>query len=224
LPCRFRCFEVTSETKSTVPAIIAEALRERIATGVLHPNEHLVESAIAIEFETSRAPVREALLMLETDGLVTRSPHRGFVVKKFSREEIHELYDATFRLEEVAFVKAITNATDVDFARLELNLRNQKRAIEAHDVRAYYFLNEEFHTILMEAAGNSFIARMHRSLRRASRPLSMLNMGQGLNMSHSHAEHCDQLEALRRRNAEAGLAAIRKQEQRSLRTLDIFYT
>jgi DNA-binding GntR family transcriptional regulator len=215
---------VTSETKSTVPAIIAEALRERIATGVLHPNEHLVESAIAIEFETSRAPVREALLMLETDGLVTRSPHRGFVVKKFSREEIHELYDATFRLEEVAFVKAITNATDVDFARLEHNLRNQKRAIEAHDVRAYYFLNEEFHTLLMEAAGNSFIARMHRSLRRASRPLSMLNMGQGLNMSHSHAEHCDQLEALRRRNAEAGLAAIRKQEQRSLRTLDIFYT
>lgn len=211
------------EIKSTVPGSIAKELADRIANGSLNPNEHLVESSIAVEFKTSRAPVREALLMLERDGLVTRSPHRGFVVKKFSRDEIHQLYDATFRLEEVAFAKAVKNVTEADFARLDQNLAGQHEAIEAHDIVTYYELNEKFHNILMEIAGNAFITRMHKSLRRSSRPLSMLNMGQGLNMSRSHAEHRQQFEALRRQDADAGLAAIREQEQRSLRTLDIFY-
>jgi DNA-binding GntR family transcriptional regulator len=210
--------------RKTAPEAIANALGDRIASGTLHPNEHLIEAAIAIEFGTSRAPVREALLMLEKDGLVIRSPHRGFVVKKFSRDEIHQLYDATFRLEEIAFIKAIENAREEDFQRLEANLDRQQQAIETHNVLAYYELNEAFHAMLMDIAGNVFITRTHRSLRRSSRPLSMLNMGQGQNMSSSHAEHKQQLEALRRRDKTAGLAAIREQEERSLRTLDIFYT
>lgn len=221
MPDRFNA--TVTQTKATAPGNIAMELADRISNGRLNPNEHLIEAAIAVEFKTSRAPVREALLMLERDGLVTRLPHRGFVVKKFSRKEIHELYDATFRLEEIAFVKAANNATEADFDRLEQNLATQQEAIEAHDILAYYELNERFHSILMEIAGNTFITGMHKSLRRSSRPLSMLNMGQGLNMNLSNAEHRRQLEALRRRDKEGGLAAIREQEQRSLRTLDIFY-
>jgi DNA-binding GntR family transcriptional regulator len=210
--------------KGTVPIKIAKHLGEMIADGRLHPNEHLIEANIALEFNTSRAPVREALLMLEKDGLVTRSPHRGFVVKKYSRAEIHQLYDATFRLEEVAFAKAVMNATEEDFVRLDEVLNSQATAIEAHDVPTYYKLNERFHAILMEISGNAFISRMHASLRRSARPLSVLNMGQGHNMSRSHAEHREQLEALRNRDYEAGTRAIRTQEERSLRTLDTFYS
>ena len=212
-----------TETKKTVPTIIAEAIALKIAKGILSPNEHLVETAIAEEFNTSRAPVREALLMLEKDRLVTRSPHRGFVVKKFSREEIHQLYDATFRIEEIAMQKAVQRVTEDDLKELEEILNSQKLAIERQDLVEYYDLNEAFHTRILDIAGNQFLKEMHQSLRRSSRPLSLLNMGQGKNMNLSYEEHVKQFMALKNRDAEAGIRAIREQESRSIRTLDIFY-
>lgn len=209
--------------KKTISISIAEEIALRIARGILHPNEHLVESALADEFQTSRAPVREALLMLERDKLVHKVPHRGFVVKKFSKDEIHQLYDATFRLEEIAMQKAIVNATQDDIEHLEEILKNQRSAIEGEDVIQFYELNEEFHASILSIADNQFITDMHQSLRRSSRPLSLLNMGQGKNMLLSYQEHSKQVEAIKRKDVEAGICAIREQEERSLKTLDIFY-
>lgn len=211
------------ELKKTVPTYIAEELALRISKGLLHPNEHLIETAIADEFSTSRAPVREALLMLERDRLVTRVPHKGFVVKKFTKEEIHQLYDATFRLEEIAMERAISNATQTDTKRLEENLEKQRLTLEAQNTIGYYELNEEFHSLIFSIAKNDFIAEMHRSLRKSARPLSILNMGQRNNMLSSYEEHRRQLDALKDGDVEAALMAIRDQEARSVKTLDIFY-
>jgi DNA-binding GntR family transcriptional regulator len=211
------------EVKKTVAAHIAEEISSRIANGFWSPNEHLVETKLAEEFKTSRAPVREALLMLEKERLVTRVPHHGFVVKKFDKKEIHELYDATFRLEEIGMEKAVINITDSDIHRLEGILERQRTAIENNDIVGYYALNEEFHVAIFEIAKNQFLAEMHRSLRKSARPLSVLNMGQGTNMLSSYEEHKRQFEALKLRDKDAGIQAIRDQEARSLKTLDIFY-
>ncbi len=195
----------------------------RIAKRMLHPNQHLVELAIAEEFKTSRAPVREALLMLEKDRLVEKIPHRGFVVRQFSKSEIHQLYDATFRLEEIAMQKAIHNVTQSDIAALEDILEKQREAIGNNDTVSYYDFNEQFHAYILFIAGNQFITEMHQSLRRSSRPLSLLNMGQGNNMSLSYEEHTRQFRALQTKDLSSGIQAIRDQEARSLKTLDIFY-
>lgn len=211
------------EEKKTVPVYIAEEIALRIAKGILNPNEHLVEAKIAEEFKISRAPVREALLMLEKNRLVTRVPHHGFVVKKFSKKEIHQLYDATFRLEEIAMEKAVNNVTDSDIERLEEILGRQRLAIESQDIIGYYALNEEFHAAILAIAKNEFLTEMHQSLRRSAHPLSVLNMGQGNNMLSSYDEHRRQVEALKQGDKEAGIQAIREQEARALKTLDIFY-
>lgn len=202
---------------------IAEELADRIAKGILHPNEHLVETVLAEEFNASRAPVREALLMLERDKLVTRVPHHGFVVKKFTRDEIHQLYDATFRLEEIVMQKAIDSATDEDLAELDDILRRQKEAVDRKDVLGYYELNEVYHYTLFRIANNNFLTEFHRSLRKSSRPLSLLNMGQSTNLYNSFDEHVKQVEALKAKDKEKALAAIREQESRSLKTLDFIY-
>jgi DNA-binding GntR family transcriptional regulator len=209
--------------KKTTPMFIAEQIASRIARGALHPNERLIETVLAEEFKTSRAPVREALLMLEKDRLVTRVPHHGFVVKKFSREEIHQLYDATFRLEEIAMEKAIRNVTDKDIGHLEEILEKQRLAIEKEDLLGYYELNEEYHAAIFSISKNEFLSEMHQSLRRSARPLSILNMGQGNNLFLSYDEHRRQVEALKKGDKDAAIAAIREQEARSIKTLDIFY-
>ncbi|WP_067933185.1 GntR family transcriptional regulator [Alicyclobacillus kakegawensis] len=209
--------------KETVASQIANEIAMRIAKRMLHPNQHLVELAIAEEFKTSRAPVREALLMLEKDRLVEKIPHRGFVVRQFSKSEIHQLYDATFRLEEIAMQKAIHNVTQSDIAALEDILEKQREAIGNNDTVSYYDFNEQFHAYILFIAGNQFITEMHQSLRRSSRPLSLLNMGQGNNMSLSYEEHTRQFRALQTKDLSSGIQAIRDQEARSLKTLDIFY-
>lgn len=210
-------------TKKTIALQIAEALSQQIARGILSPNEHLVETKFAEEFHTSRAPIREALLMLEKERLVTRVPHHGFVVKKFQKKEIHQLYDATFRLEEIAMAKAVENVTDRDIQRLEEILAGQWAAKQKDDVVEYYSLNEKFHETIFAMANNEFLAEMHHSMRKSIRPLSVLNIGQGKNMHSSYEEHSRQLDALKQRDKEAGIQAIRDQESRFLKTLDIFY-
>lgn len=209
--------------KKTVPAHISKEIGLRIAKGLLHPNEHLVEASIAEEFKTSRAPVREALLMLEKDGLVTRLPHRGFVVRKFTNEEFHQMYDATFRLEEIAVIKAVEKLTPDNLAELEQIMAQQKIAVDSRDVVRYYELNEKFHLLIFTIAGNDFLTEMHQSLRRSSRALSMLSIGQGNNMELSYEEHAMQLKAIKSGEIDAAIRGIRMQESRSLRTLDIFY-
>lgn len=209
--------------KKTTPMHIAEELASRIAKGILSPNEHLVETVIAEEFKTSRAPVREALLMLEREKLVTRVPHHGFVVKKFTKEEIHQLYDATFRLEEIVMQKAIDKATEKDIALLDDILNKQKEAVEQQDVLGYYELNEQFHSVIFTIARNEFLRELHQSLRKSSRPLSILNMGQGTNLQASFEEHQKQVDALKKGDKQLAIAAIREQEARSLKTLDLIY-
>ncbi|MFM1655219.1 GntR family transcriptional regulator [Brevibacillus sp. B_LB10_24] len=207
----------------TAPMFIAEELATRIAKGILHPKEHLIETVIAEEFHTSRAPVREALLMLEKDRLVTRIPHHGFVVKKFSREEIHQLYDAVYRLEEIAMAKAIQHVDEEQIRRLDAILEKQAEAIEKQDIAGYYELNEEFHYTIFSIAQNEILTEMYQSLRRSARPLRMSSMAHGSNLSLSYQEHQEQVEALKQRNKEAAIAAIHKQEIRSLKTLDVLY-
>src|SRR5690606_19880163 len=105
--------------KKTTAMQIADEISTRIAKGQLHPGERLVETALAKEFQTSRAPIREALLMLERDRLVERIPHQGVVVRRFTRQEIYDLYDVIYRLEEIAFEKAVSKVTEEDLRELD---------------------------------------------------------------------------------------------------------
>jgi DNA-binding GntR family transcriptional regulator len=209
--------------KKTTAVLIAEEVAIRIGNRILHPGQHLVEAVLAEEFNSSRAPVREALLMLERDGLVQRVPHHGVMVKRFTRKEIYELYDVIYRLEEIAMEKAIVKITQADMEKLEDILASQQQAVSTEDVQSYYDLNEEFHKAIFSICGNRVLSEMYASLRRSARPFRMLSMAQGSNLSSSLQEHQKQLEALRKLDKESGKLAIKEQETRSLRSLEILF-
>src|SRR5690606_6326736 len=75
-----------------VPARIAHEIRELINRGVLSPGVHLGQTELAERFETSRAPVREALKLLATEGTLTHDKNRGFFVSPLSSDEVQQLY------------------------------------------------------------------------------------------------------------------------------------
>ena len=78
---------------SSLPEQIAARLSERIVSGAYAPAQRIMEQALAAEFAVSRGPIREALRMLERDGLVTILPRRGAIVTNLSIDEVKEIFD-----------------------------------------------------------------------------------------------------------------------------------
>jgi DNA-binding GntR family transcriptional regulator len=77
----------------SLPEQIAARLSERIVAGAYEPGQRILEQALAAEFGVSRGPVREALRILERDGLVTILPRRGALVTALTIDEVREIFD-----------------------------------------------------------------------------------------------------------------------------------
>src|SRR5262249_44796819 len=84
---------------STLSASIVSALKERIIAWQYPPEHRMTEEALCREFGVSRSPVREALRVLVTNGLIRRMPNRGYAVRQVSIKDIEELYDVRMALE-----------------------------------------------------------------------------------------------------------------------------
>ena len=90
------------EDVPTVRSMVAQKLREAIMSGTLKPGQRLVERELCEMMGVSRPSIREALRVLEADGLVNTVPHRGPVVSTISLEEARQLYAARAVLEGFA--------------------------------------------------------------------------------------------------------------------------
>ena len=98
----FRLFADRDEPTLTVPEQIAVRLGDRILAGELAPGARIVEQDVAAAFRVSRGPVRDAIRMLEREGLATIHPRRGAVVTELSIDEVREIFEVRAALLETA--------------------------------------------------------------------------------------------------------------------------
>ena len=94
-------------------------LRTAILSGQFAPGEHLREVEVAVRYDVSRGPVREALLQLEREGLVLLRRNRGAIVARLSRADLEEVYSLRLALERLAVAQAARHGTEADFATLD---------------------------------------------------------------------------------------------------------
>jgi DNA-binding GntR family transcriptional regulator len=138
-------------------------IRRSIVDGVLKPGERLVEERLAQHLGVSRTPIREALAMLEVEGLVKSIPKKGTIVRTFTREEIRELYELRIVLEGYAARQAAESITreELDQMRklydeMEAVIRSDWRLDDQVDrVRFLTSKNNQFHHVIMRASRNS---------------------------------------------------------------------
>ena len=123
-------------------------LRRLIADGQFHPGEPLRLQALAEEFSTSEMPVREALRMLQRDGLVEMHNHRGAIVAGVEASQVHEGVAVRMHLEVLAVEVATPHHTPRSLQRVESLLGRMQEALEAGDGNRYSALNRQFHTAL----------------------------------------------------------------------------
>jgi DNA-binding GntR family transcriptional regulator len=109
--------------------------------------------------------VREALLELASQGLVTFLPRKGIVVNEFTNRDIEEIFELRKAIELAAVEKIAKTATVKELARLEKNISAQRKAAKAKNLQEYMALDRSFHMIFSELTGNHRLLQIMQNVR-----------------------------------------------------------
>jgi DNA-binding GntR family transcriptional regulator len=140
-------------------------LREAIVSGQFHPNERLVESAIAEQIGSGRTAVRAALVRLDQEGLVKLEHNRGARVRLITDREALEIEEVRAALEGVLARRAAERIDAEQLRELRQTIRLMRERVEAGDSLGYSELNATFHQVIWTAADHPTASRMVGSLK-----------------------------------------------------------
>jgi hypothetical protein len=187
---------------------VAELLRQRIFNRELEPSSWIDELKLAEEYGISRTPLREALKVLATEGLVTMKVRRGAYVTEVSERDLADVYHLLALLESDAAGVVATEATAAQLKELQSLHRELEKSVGQRE--KFFELNEAFHMRLLAIADNRWRDQMVADLRKVmklNRHNSLLKNGR---IEESLAEHQVIMAALLARNAQASVAAMQK--------------
>jgi len=179
----------------------AEAIRDAIYAGRLAPGTRLTLRELEEELGLSITPIREALQLLQSEGLVAQEPHRGFRIAAFDAKSVDETYWLRAVLEPLATRLATPRLTAEDLAGLRELQRKLSDALAAGDPRAMQDANRRFHMLIYGAAGQAKLAEHIELLWRQS-PFGSLRIVDR-RPPQTVAEHAEILQALEARDADA---------------------
>lgn len=189
--------------------IIAEALEERICSGVYPNGERLDEIRLAEQFGVSRTPLREAFQKLAVSGLVEQIPRRGVFVRQPGPVELMEMFEVMAELESVCGRLAARRISEEALAELEAANALCQRAVEAANADDYYDHNERFHHIIYRESGNSFLEQETGELHRRLKPFRRLQLRLRGRLPQSMSEHQEIVAALRAGDQTRAAEALR---------------
>ena len=186
--------------KATYHVQIADMLRDMIMTGKLKEGDKVNEGKLCETMGISKTPMREALRVLSVEGLIRLVPNRGAFVTKPEFEEIAEMFDVMSLLEGFCARRACEKMTSRNFAHLEKLHAKLEENYERHDQEEYIRINNQYHSLIQEIAGNRTLNQIVDGLRKKI----LLYRFQSLNLPDRFAssirEHRDLLEAFRHRD------------------------
>lgn len=139
------------------------AIRDAILAGQLLPGSRLGQDELARQLGVSRAPVRDALNRLISEGLVSPTP-KGVVVAEMTARELQEVFEVRALIDGYATGKACGHVTQDEIDRLQENLDETARLTESGDIHSLVKAHADFHRILYDNCGNSELARIARSI------------------------------------------------------------
>lgn len=144
--------------------VATELIRAAIVDGRLEPGQRLKEEELARELGISRTPVREALLVLQTEGLIDASPNRGAAVRAYDADDLDDLYQLRAVLEGFAARLAAARITAADVERLRESCERFAALRAEEDVHELVAENVGFHDVIVQAAGSDRLAEMLRKV------------------------------------------------------------
>jgi GntR family transcriptional regulator, gluconate operon transcriptional repressor len=206
---------VTQNRPTRAPALgeqLAAVLREGIVRRTIAPGTHLVEDALAAEYDVSRGPVRDALRMLESQGLV-EARRRGFHVIGLSSTDIDDLYELREALEVTAATRAIDHASEDDLAAGRAIVAEMVDAADRADAAAFAEADLRFHALLYRMGGNRRIQDVWQAYEPVLANLMQLTVEEDVDLHPSADDHGGLLDLIVAGDADALAARMREHLQ-----------
>jgi len=136
---------------------VVEAIKEAVLSGSIKPGDQIVESRIAQELGAGIPLVREALIELEHQGFVHKTPYKGTIVTKLGPKEIREIFQLRVELEALAVEWAKHNVTPEDIRDLRKLIEKMEHSGAELDLDQFYQVDLEFHRKLWDMSGNTYL-------------------------------------------------------------------
>ncbi len=175
---------------------VTARLRDLIVEGELASGVRVPERELCERFGISRTPLREALKILASEGLVDLQHHRGAVVASLTAESLDDLFQVMGALEALAGEIACARASDADIADIRALHERMLEHHARHELSEYFRLNQQIHEHIIAAAGNPVLSQIYRGLSvRIRRARYMANLSKG-RWDQAVSEHQQILDAL----------------------------
>jgi DNA-binding GntR family transcriptional regulator len=136
---------------------VANSLREAIFNQSLRPGDQLREIELAAKIGVSRGPLREALLILEKEGLIEIRPNRGAFIRKMTNEEMAEIFTLRVPLETLALMRAKERMTEEMLERLRACFADMRALAKSGGIRRLVEVEFEFHKLIWAASGHALL-------------------------------------------------------------------
>jgi len=202
--------QVGSISRPSLHEELTDRLRSMIVEGVLTAGEKVPERALCEKLGVSRTPMREALKVLASDGLLTLEPNRGARVRAITVQELEEVFPLMGAFESLAGELACAQISDAQIKELKRVHEKMLTRYQASDMPGYFKHNQRIHELIMEAAGNRTLITMYNSLAVRVRQARYLANMSAERWKQAVDEHESIIQALEARDGKALSAILKK--------------
>jgi DNA-binding GntR family transcriptional regulator len=181
---------------------VAERLRNSIFSHEFAPGDWVDEQALAIQFGISRTPMREAIKVLASEGLITMKMRRGAYVTEVSKSDLSQIFTVLALLEGQACREVAKIATEKELEDLDtLHLKLERSAAD-RDLDLFFAINQQFHDKIQEICANPWMQRVILDLRKVLKLQRRDSLSKRGRLESSLIEHRKILSALLARDAD----------------------
>ena len=188
--------------------VVFNTLREAILKGDLKPGERLMELQLASKLGVSRTPIREAIRMLEQEGLAVTTPRKGAEVAKMTLKDMEDVLEIRDALDELAVRIACQKITDEQLKQLEDVKELFEKNTQTNNVKNIAEADVSFHDVIYEATGNPKLVTLLNNLREQVYRYRVEYIKDPKNYPTLIAEHEAILDSLKNRDVKNAVEAM----------------
>ncbi len=190
--------------------VVFNTLREAILKGELQPGERLMELQLAAKLGVSRTPIREAIRMLEQEGLAVTIPRRGAEVAKMTEKDMNDVLQVREALDELAVSIACELITEEELEKLTEAVKNFEAVIGTKNIKQIADADIVFHDIIYQASRNPKLVAILNNLREQIYRYRIQYLKDEKNYQNLLDEHREILEGLMKKDKELVTNSMRK--------------
>ncbi len=188
--------------------VVFNTLREAILKGELKPGERLMELQLAAKLGVSRTPIREAIRMLEQEGLAVTYPRKGAEVAKMTEKDMEDVLKIRKALDELAVQLACDKITEQQLRQLRMAMREFEDSTRGRNVKKVAQADVDFHDAIYRAADNPKLVTLLNNLREQMYRYRVEYLKDEAAYPTLIAEHKEIYEGLSRRDKELVVQAM----------------